>query len=389
MRARRRVKGVIRANAISEEGATERREHKLTSPPVESTLLSVDIDEAGQPYQGLAASPVHAVSVADVSVGYSPRETKVDRDHVAALADVVDRLPPVIVDERTMTVIDGVHRLEAYRSLGRSRIPALLFRGSDMEALVLAIQANIQHGKPLSRSERQEAARAVLRRCPDRSDRWVGEVCGVSHSTVAVLRRSVSEAEAKIRTGRDGRRRPVDPSLGQAAVARVMAENPMASIRQAAGAAGVAPSTVQRLAAGLARADKPAPNGVTIDVLNTVLRPAEAPVAESGLPLLTRRYRSGRLVGEDGCQCGRPPCASWEPAPLPCLRSGGRVPAQGAHVGADGGRARGSGPPRVGRDLGRPARNSSRLAPFGTVTFDRVSGPSLFSFARSAGTLTE
>ena len=246
---------------------------------MESTLLSVDIDEAGQPYQGLAASPVHAVSVADVSVGYSPRETKVDRDHVAALADVVDRLPPVIVDERTMTVIDGVHRLEAYRSLGRSRIPALLFRGSDMEALVLAIQANIQHGKPLSRSERQEAARAVLRRCPDRSDRWVGQVCGVSHSTVAVLRRSVSEAEAKIRTGRDGRRRPVDPSLGQAAVARVMAANPTASIRQAAGAAGVAPSTVQRLAAGLARADKPAPNGVTIDVRNTVLRPAEAPVA--------------------------------------------------------------------------------------------------------------
>ena len=216
-------------------------------------MLSVEVDDDPRPYQGLAASVVHDVSVADVSVGYSPRHTKVDLDHVAALADVVDRLPPVIVDERTMTVIDGVHRLAAYRSLGRGLIPALLFKGSDMEALVIAIQANIQHGKPLSRSERQEAARALLRSCPDRSDRWVGEVCGVSHSTVAVLRRSVSEAEAKVRTGRDGRRRPVDPTLGQAAVARVMAENPTASIRQAAGAAGVAPSTVQRLAAGLVR----------------------------------------------------------------------------------------------------------------------------------------
>ena len=63
-------------------------------------------------------------------------------------------------------------------------------------------------------------------------------------------------------------------------MARVMAENPTASIRQAAGAAGVAPSTVQRLAAGLARPDKPAPNGVTIDVRNSVLRPPDAPVAD-------------------------------------------------------------------------------------------------------------
>ena len=229
-----------------------------------------EVDEAPQPYKGLEASVVHAVSVADLSVGYSPRQMKVDHDHVAALADVVDRLPPVVVDERTMTVIDGVHRVEAYRKLGRSRIPALMFRGSDMEALVIAIQANIQHGKPLSRGERQEAARALLHECPERSDRWVGEVCGVSHTTVAVLRRSVSAADAKVRMGRDGRRRPVDPSLGQAAVARVMAENPTASIRQAAGAAGVAPSTVQRLAAGLARSQKPPLPGVGFTVRATV-----------------------------------------------------------------------------------------------------------------------
>ena len=229
-----------------------------------------EVDEAPQPYKGLEASVVHAVSVADLSVGYSPRQMKVDHDHVAALADVVDRLPPVVVDERTMTVIDGVHRVEAYRKLGRSRIPALMFRGNDMEALVIAIQANIQHGKPLNRGERQEAARALLHECPERSDRWVGEVCGVSHTTVAVLRRSVSAADAKVRMGRDGRRRPVDPSLGQAAVARVMAENPTASIRQAAGAAGVAPSTVQRLAAGLARSQKPPLSAVGFTVRATV-----------------------------------------------------------------------------------------------------------------------
>jgi ParB-like chromosome segregation protein Spo0J len=247
---------------------------------VESTVLTIDVDEAPQPYRGLDASVVCAVRVADLSVGYSPRQTKVDREHVAALADIADRLPPVVVEERTMTVIDGVHRLEAFRSLGRSHIPAIFFRGSDMEALVIAIQANIQHGKPLSRTERQEAARALLFRYPDRSDRWVGEVCGVSHTTVAVLRRSVSTADARVRTGRDGRRRPVDPSLGQAAVARVMAENPTASIRQAAGAAGVAPSTVQRVAAGLARSERSAFVGASITIAEPAQAPAEGLVAD-------------------------------------------------------------------------------------------------------------
>jgi ParB-like chromosome segregation protein Spo0J len=220
-------------------------------------VLTLGLDEAPPPRQELDAMGVRAVPVTDLAIGYSPRHTKIDSDHVAALADVADRLPPVVVDERSMTVIDGVHRLEAYRALGRPHIPAVFFNGSDMEALVIAIQANIQHGKPLSRAERQDAARALLLRCPDRSDRWLGDVCGVSHTTVAVLRRALSVADAKVRTGRDGRRRPVDPSAGQAAVARVIAENPTASIRQAAGAAGVAPSTVQRVAAGLARSAKP------------------------------------------------------------------------------------------------------------------------------------
>ena len=246
-------------------------------------MLSIDLNEAPPSRQELDAPPVQAVPVADLAIGYSPRHTKVDTDHVAALADVADRLPPVVVDERSMTVIDGVHRLEAYRALGRSHIPVVFFKGSDMEALVVAIQANIQHGKPLTRTERQDAARALLLRCPDRSDRWLGDVCGVSHTTVAVLRRSLSDADAAVRTGRDGRRRPVDPSPGQAAVARVMAENPTATLRQAAGAAGVAPSTVQRVAAGLARSAKPPLVGA-LAIGDPGLAPSGALVADGVWP---------------------------------------------------------------------------------------------------------
>jgi ParB-like chromosome segregation protein Spo0J len=208
---------------------------------------------------------IRLVRLADLSISYSPRQTRVDQDHVAALLEVIDRLPPILVDEVTMTVIDGMHRVEAHRRAGRSEMKAVYFSGTETEALVIAIQANVKHGKPLSRAERQAAAGAVLRRCPDRSDRWVGEICGLSHSTVARLReaaRAADRAEGAdrgTRTGRDGRRRPVDPAPGQAAVLRALADEPVTSIRRAAETAGVAPSTARRVAAALRGGQVPSP----------------------------------------------------------------------------------------------------------------------------------
>jgi ParB-like chromosome segregation protein Spo0J len=186
------------------------------------------------------------VPLGDLVGSYSPRDKRVDEDHVLALAEVLDRVPPVVVDKATMKVIDGVHRVEATRRMGRTEIRAVFFEGSETDALVVAVQANIRHGKPLSRGERQAAAGALLRRCPERSDRWLAEVCGLSHSTVARIRQASAALGPGTRTGRDGRRRPVDPGAGRAAIAKALAEEPGSSFRQAAEAAGVAPSTVHR-----------------------------------------------------------------------------------------------------------------------------------------------
>ena len=170
----------------------------------------------------------------DLVGSYSPRDKRVDEDHVLALAEVLDRVPPVVVDKRTMKVIDGLHRVEASRRMGRSEIRAVFFDGSETDALVVAVQANIRHGKPLSRSERQAAAGALLRRCPERSDRWLAEVCGLSHSTVARIRQAADALGPGARTGRDGRRRPVDSAAGRAAIAKALAEDPGSSFRRAA-----------------------------------------------------------------------------------------------------------------------------------------------------------
>jgi ParB-like chromosome segregation protein Spo0J len=208
-------------------------------------------DGAPRLHDGPDRSEVRSVPLAELSVGYSARLVRVDDDHVALLMEVLERLPPIIVNEPTMTVIDGVHRAEAFRRAGRTEIRAVLYSGDETGALVIAVQANVRHGKPLSRVERQAAAVGLLRRCPDRSDRWVGEVCGLSHSTVARLRLAAQAADRTARTGRDGRRRPVDPAPGQEAVAEALSSGKATSIRQAAAAAGVAASTAQRVAAGL------------------------------------------------------------------------------------------------------------------------------------------
>ena len=86
------------------------------------------MDRGPQFTWGFGAHDFRGLPVADLSVGYSPREMKVDAGHVASLMEVIDLLPPVIVDHRTMSVIDGVHRLEAFRMAGRSHIDALCSR---------------------------------------------------------------------------------------------------------------------------------------------------------------------------------------------------------------------------------------------------------------------
>lgn len=158
-----------------------------------------------------APRPVLVPAMA-LSAGYSPRHTPLDDSHVEALMEVMDQLPPIVVHRPTMTVIDGAHRLEAARRAGRAKVAALFFDGSEDEALVLAVRANVAHGKPLTLGERRGAGAALLARFPGRSDRWIGHICGLSHSTVARLRSACpcpqgEEEAGAVRTGMDGRRR--------------------------------------------------------------------------------------------------------------------------------------------------------------------------------------
>ena len=143
----------------------------------------------------------------------SPREPVVDDAYSQILMGLVDELPPIVVHIETGAIVDGVQRWSAYRRLGRSRIPGRAFSGSRADAVLLGVRLNGMCGKPLSRRERRRAIHLLLASFPERSDRWVAEECGTSHTTVGDVRRGIdAQREPGVperRLGRDGRRRLV------------------------------------------------------------------------------------------------------------------------------------------------------------------------------------
>ncbi len=71
---------------------------------------------------------------------------------------------------------------------------------------------NLQHGRPLTLAERKEAAKVKLKRHTERSNRWIGEDCGVHKNTVVDIREEL-EATGQIARlthliGKDGKKRP-------------------------------------------------------------------------------------------------------------------------------------------------------------------------------------
>jgi ParB-like chromosome segregation protein Spo0J len=200
---------------------------------------------------------VEEVAIERLRFGLSPRKVLCDDEHVAALAEVLDDVPPIVVHARTLRVIDGVHRVHAAKKVGRRTIRALIFDGDEIEAHIEAVRSNITHGKPLSLVEREAAALRVLQLVPAWSDRRIAMVSGLSPKTVARLREraTVDPAQSRARLGRDGRLRPVDPAAVRRRVAEALRDDPGASNRAIAKRSGASQATVrdvrERLSQGL------------------------------------------------------------------------------------------------------------------------------------------
>jgi hypothetical protein len=200
---------------------------------------NLEVLEAAGDRAELADSGPVSVPVSALLPGDTPRLAGENPEHVQLLA-AAHGLPPIVVHRGTMRVIDGMHRLRAAKLRGDEHIAVTFFEGDDGEAFLLSVGANIKHGLPLSRADREAAAGRILVLYPQWSDRAVAAATGLSPTTVSTIRRRLvlPGQEESSRVGRDGRVRPVDGSAGRRRAGAVIAQKPDAPLRAIAAAAG-------------------------------------------------------------------------------------------------------------------------------------------------------
>nr|WP_280525057.1 ParB/RepB/Spo0J family partition protein [Streptomyces inhibens] len=178
------------------------------------------------------------------------------------LAQSETKFPPIIVHRSSMTIIDGIHRLRAAMLQGQDEVDVKYFDGSEKDAFVLAVESNVQHGLPLTLSDRTAAAGRIVKSYPEWSDRAIAAATGLAAKTVAAIRRRPATGEVSqlhMRIGRDGKARPVNSAEGRRLASTLLAENPDASLREVAQAAGVSPGTVRDVRQRLRRNEDPVP----------------------------------------------------------------------------------------------------------------------------------
>ncbi len=98
------------------------------------------------------------IPIADLILDYDlyPR-TQINGMHVKDLCDALEagaELPPVIADKKTKRVVDGFHRVTAFKREGRESIPVVWKTyKSDAEILLDSIRYNSIHGQKFSHYE--------------------------------------------------------------------------------------------------------------------------------------------------------------------------------------------------------------------------------------------
>ncbi|MGC5341267.1 ParB/RepB/Spo0J family partition protein [Streptomyces sp. AM 4-1-1] len=218
---------------------------------------------AGGPGRPVTAdlTPAVKVPIAALSTGDSPRLGGADVEHCRVIAESAADLPPIVVHRATMRVIDGVHRLRAAELRGDEVIAVRFFAGSAQDAYVLSVEANTTHGLPLSKMERMVAADRIMNSHPERSDRSIAALTGLSARTVAALRRRSTGERPRLNTrvGQDGRVRPVNSAEGRRLAGELMASDPNTSLRRIAAVVGLSPATVLDVRRRLDRDEDPVP----------------------------------------------------------------------------------------------------------------------------------
>ena len=131
----------------------------------------------------------------------------------------------------------------------------VFFDGSDEEMFLEFLRLNARHGLGLTLPERKNAARVVMSKWAEFSDRRIGELCGLSPHTIASIRHASLDSSIAarqstapdIRTGRDGKNRPVNAAPLHQRIVEELQHTPDRSLRSVAEVVGASPETVRKV----------------------------------------------------------------------------------------------------------------------------------------------
>ena len=137
------------------------------------------------------------------------------RDYAEAIA-AGGKFPRVVLyqDGIQLWLGDGFHRYFAHRRAGCEQIDALIYPGTQRDAILYAAGCNSGLRRTAADIERAVSTLLADADWSKRSDRWIAEACRTSAYTVAKVRGQTSTARARAvdpepvrRVGRDGRER--------------------------------------------------------------------------------------------------------------------------------------------------------------------------------------
>jgi hypothetical protein len=161
------------------------------------------------------------------------------RDYAAAMKKQLSEgglcFPPIILfhDGQDYWLGDGFHRVLAAREAGLTEMAAEVRLGSQRDALLFAISANIGHGLGRTTPDKRKAVALLLADAEwsQWSDREIGRRCQVGNALVSRMRRSASVSGTQMQTRkvhRAGRVYEMKPAGGEGAEPDLAAPTPEA-----------------------------------------------------------------------------------------------------------------------------------------------------------------